>query len=331
MTITVDAEGFTRGFEVGRRSYRELQHPALSFSLGKVVHIMPEDAWRITQEGTRREETEAMAGGTILDSLLTGPSYNRQDGDHGQTEYIYKSGKQKGEVSVTTWHDWNGLRIVACDDFGSKSAQLAKQDGKALGLTVISADDFAAEEKLAYELRVRMELAGFQIENYMPQVSLYWTETAKNGRVIQCRGRLDFLSHDWTSIVDLKRVEDLSHQSLERAVDRYRWAMQAAAYSRAVMHLRLVLGAALPDPDVLDELDSPPSWRWLFARTSPVVACTLRPADSMLLEAGEAAWNRAVNDWAEGLATGMWRGHESDHTPLMPTSWAVEQMEADLV
>lgn len=324
--ITVDAEGFVRGFEIGKRSYRELAHKPLSYSLAKGVLAMPEDAWRLTQSRVQREETDAMAAGTILDSLLTGPAYSRLEGDHGQTEYVYKSGKQKGETSTTEWHDWNGLRIVACNDFSSKSAQLAKQEAETVGLTVVKSEDFNTEQRQAYELRVRCELAGFQIENYMPQVGLYWTESARNGMTVQCRGRLDFLAKDWTSIVDLKRVEDLDHRALERAVDRYRWAMQAAAYSRAVVLLIAEGHAAVPRT-----VDWPPSWRWLFARTSPVVACTLRPCDARLLTAGEAAWNRAVNEWAEGLETGMWRGHESDHTPLEPTSWAIEQMEADLV
>lgn len=316
MTITVDAEGFVHGFEVGKRSYRELQHPALSYSLAKAVLACPEDAWRITQkrEEIEREETGAMSAGTVLDSLLTGPDYEDVSGHVGCSEYTYKSGKNKGEIARTEWHDWNGLRIVACEEFSTMSAQLAKKEGEAAGLTVVKLADFNADRRRARELLIRFELADFDIAKYMGQVGLYWTETARNGRKIQCRGRLDFLSHDWTSIVDLKRVEDLSQLSLERAVDRYRWAMQAAAYSSAVGHLKEGLV---------------PTWAWLFARTSPVVACTLRTPEAALLEAGRASWLRAVNEWAEGLATGIWRGHEADHTALTPTSWAVQQMNED--
>lgn len=319
VTINVDAEGFTIGFEYGRRSYRELQHPPLSFSLAKVVLACPEDAWRITQARDRIEriETEAMANGTIMDALLTGPEYSALEGERGCESYVYKSGKQKGETSTTDWHDWNGLRIVMCTDFTSTSAKMAKAAGEAKGLTVIKLEDFEHERRLVVELKIRLELAGFDITQYKAQASLYWTEIAANGRTVQCRGRLDFLAKDWTSIVDLKRTEDLSQLALERAVDRYKWALQAAAYSRAVY--------------MLQGCQWVPTWKWLFARTSPVVACTLRPADATLLEAGEAAWTRAVNDWSEGLASGLWRGHESDHTPLMPTPWAIEQMDADNV
>lgn len=323
--ITVDAEGFTRGYEVGRRSYRELQHPALSFSLGKVVHIMPEDAWRISQrrERVERETSDAMDDGNVLDSLLTAV----EPWSPERNPVLQWTAATKKPTPPIYYSDWNGLRILSVDAMTTKAAQEAAADARAQGLTPVLAEKFTREVERANEMLVRMELAGFDRRNYHYQVSLYWVETARNGRRIQCRGRLDFLSHDWTSIVDLKRVEDLSHLSLERAVDRYRWAMQAAAYSRAVV----LLAEAGISPQPSDALFGVPTWRWLFARTSPVVACTLRPADSMLLEAGEAAWNRAVNDWAEGLETGLWRGHESDHTPLMPTSWAVEQMEADLV
>lgn len=317
MTITVDAEGFTRGFEVGQRSYRELLHPALSYSLAKAVLQCPEDAYRITQRvRVEREVSDAMDGGNVLDSLLTATTpWNAAT--NPVAEWFAQTKKATEPVEYS---DWNGLRILSVDTLQTKAAKECAADARAKGLTPVKASDFTEEVERANEMLVRMELAGFDRRQYDYQVSLYWVETARNGRKIQCRGRLDFLSKEWTSIVDLKRVEDLSHLSLERAVDRYRWAMQAAAYSRAVMELR-----------EWDDTGVVPTWHWLFARTSPVVACTLRPADSMLLEAGEAAWNRAVNDWAEGLETGLWRGHESDHTPLQPTSWAVEQMEADLV
>lgn len=324
--IEVDAEGFTRGFEIGKRSYRELQHPSLSFSLGKVVLSMPEDAFRLTlrSERVERETSDAMDDGTIMDAILTAPEVVTSATrllaapiDGGQKSEAIKvwTADTKKPTDPVEYLDWNGLRVILAESLQTKAAKEAAADARANDLTPVLARKFEREVARAQEMLIRMELAGFDRSKFHYQVSLYWTETASNGRVIQCRGRLDFLAKDWTEIVDLKRVEDLSQLSLERAVDRYRWAMQAAAYSRAVVKLA----------------DEVPSWRWLFARTSPVVACTLRPADAALLQAGEAAWNRAVNDWAEGLASGIWRGHEADHTPLNPTSWALEQMEADLV
>lgn len=317
MTVTVDSEGFCRGYEVGRRSYRELQHPPLSYSLAKAVLQCPEDAYRITQkrEQVEKDVSDAMDDGNILDALLTaGVAWNPASNPVKQW-----TAETKKPTDPIDYSDWNGLRILSCETLQTKAAKECAADARANDLTPVLSHKFVREVERAQDMLVRMELAGFDRSQYLYQVGLYWTEMAANGMRVQCRGRLDFLAKDWTSIVDLKRVEDLSQLSLERAVDRYRWAMQAAAYSRAVMWLRIVAS------------DTPPAWRWLFARTSPVVACTLRPADSMLLEAGEAAWNRAVNEWAEGLASGMWRGHESDHTPLLATSWAIEQMEADLV
>lgn len=327
MTITVDAEGFTIGYEYGRRSYRELQHPSLSFSLGKLVLQCPEDAYRITQrrETVERDQTDAMDDGNILDALLTAPEIvtdvtrllaaDLTTGQKSAAIQVWTANTKKPTDPVE-YLDWNGLRIILAETLQTKAAKEAAADARANDLTPVLAAKFEREVKRALEMLVRMELAGFDRSQYRYQVSLYWTEDAANGMRIQCRGRLDFLKLDWTEVVDLKRVEDLSQRSLETAVDRYKWAMQSAAYSRAVY--------------MLQGCQWVPTWKWLFARTSPVVACTLRPADALLLQAGEAAWNRAVNDWAEGLASGMWRGHESDHTPLMPTSWAVEQMEADL-
>jgi hypothetical protein len=320
--INVDAEGFARGYAVGLRSYPELQHPPLSYSLAKVLlGSCPEDAWRLTQKRERveREQSDAMDDGNILDSLLTaGEPWNPERNPVQQW-----TADTKKPTDPIDYSDWNGLRILSTETLQTKAAKECAADARAKQLTPVLAHKFTREVERANEMLVRMELAGFDRSQYFYQVSLLWTEEAANGCTVQCRGRLDFLAKDWTSIVDLKRTEDLSQLALERAVDRYKWSLQAAAYSRAVYMLRTeALGRT-------ETWDMPPSWRWLFARTSPVVACTLRPADSMLLESGEAAWNRAVNDWAEGLATGMWRGHESDHTPLNATSWAIEQMDAD--
>jgi hypothetical protein len=326
MTVSVDSDGFCRGFEIGKRSYRELQHPSLSFSLGKVVLSMPEDAFRLTlrSERVERETSDAMDDGNVLDSLLTAAT------PWNEAECPVKewTAATKTKTEPVQYSDWNGLRILSCESLQTKAAKECAADARANDLVPVLSHKFVREVARANDLLVRMELAGFDRSKFHYQVSLYWTEEARNGKSIQCRGRLDFLAKDWTEIVDLKRVEDLSQLSLERAVDRYKWAMQAAAYSRAVV---LLTAAGMTVPPMPGGVGGVPSWRWLFARTSPVVACTLRPADAALLQAGEAAWNRAVNDWAEGLASGIWRGHEADHTPLNPTSWALEQMEADLV
>lgn len=317
-SISVDAEGYVRGVEYGRRSYRDLRHPAMSYSLAKLLlSSCPEDAYRVTTrlERVERETTDVMDDGNVLDALLTcSEMSNPRNG-----EVKLWTAPTKKPTDPVKYADWNGLRIIMSETLQTAAAKGAAADARANDLTPVLEHKFMRELSMAHDMLIRMELAGFDRSKYLYQVSLYWTETAANGMTIQCRGRLDFLKHDWTEVVDLKRVEDLSQLALERSVDRYKWAVQAAAYSRAVTMLSVNDGDAVP------------SWRWLFARTSPVVACTLRPADAALLQAGEAAWNRAVNDWAEGLATGLWRGHESDHTPLNPTSWALEQMEADLV
>lgn len=313
MSVTVDAEGFCRGFELGRAKYRELQHPPLSYSLAKTVHACPEDAWRMTQRSERveRDQSDAMDDGSIMDALLT--ASNPYDPINYPVRQMTAPTKKATEP--VNYSDWNGLRIIEADTMQTAAAKLCASTARAEDLTPVLLSKFTREVQKAQDMLVRMELAGFRREDYHYQVSLYWTEQGANGRTIQCRGRLDFLKKDWTEVVDLKRVEDLSHRALERGVDRYMWAMQAQAYSGAVMAIR-------NDGAV-------PTWNWLFARTAPVVACTLRPAEAALLEAGRAAWLRAVNEWAEGIESGIWRGHEADHTPLSPSSWAVQQMNED--
>lgn len=334
MSVEIDSEGFARGFEVGRRSYRELQHPPMSYSLAKwLLSSCPEDAHRLTlrSERVEREESDAMDGGNVLDALLTATT----PWSEGACPVKEWTAATKKATEPVQYSDWNGLRILSCETLQSKAAKECSSDARVNGLTPVLSHKFVREVQRANDLLIRMELAGFDRSKYLYQCGLYWTEVAANGCTVQCRGRLDFLSHDWTSIVDLKRVEDLAQLSLERSVDRYKWAMQAAAYSRAVMLLQAegFGDHALMQPGRVFTLNNPessvPTWSWLFARTAPVVACTLRPAAAALLEAGRAAWLRAVNEWAEGLASGLWRGHESDHTELTPMPWALQQMTED--
>lgn len=321
MALHTDADGFVTGHEFGKRSYCEVKHPPLSYSLAKMVLQCPEDAWRITQtRDVERETSDALDGGNVLDSLLTATTpWN--EADCPVKEWTANTKKATEPVQYS---DWNGLRILSVESLQTKAAKECAADGRANDLTPVLSCKFVREVKRAEEMLIRMELAGFDRSQFDYQVNLMWTEQGANGRTIQCRGRLDFLKKDWTEIVDLKRVEALDDIALERSVDRYKWAMQAAAYSRAVV----VLTALDPSKP---RFDWPPTWKWLFARTAPVVACTLRPIDARLLQAGEAAWNRAVNEWAEGLQTGIWRGHESNHAAIEPTSYALAQMEVDLV
>lgn len=327
MSVEIDSEGYARGYELGRPKYRELQHPPLSFTLGKVVHSCPEDAWRMTQRSERveREQSDAMDDGSIMDALLTAAEITDASrllappiaGEPAPVAIRLWTAATKKPTDPVEYLDWNGLRVILAESLQTKAAKEAAADARAKDLTPVLAAKFEREVRKAQDMLVRMELAGFRRENYHYQVSLYWTEQGANGRTIQCRGRLDFLKKDWTEVVDLKRVEALDERALQNAVDRYKWAMQAAAYSRAVY--------------MLQDVGNVPTWHWLFARTAPVVACTLRPVAAHLLQAGEAAWNRAVNEWAEGLQTGLWRGHESNHAAIEPTSYALAQMEVDLV
>ncbi len=318
MTLHTDEDGYLSGFirnaaEYYLRGGAHTQHPALNSGTAKLlVRECPEDAWRQHPASglrVKREQTAAMAAGSVLDSLLTGPAW---------------TGYNEGGVT-----HWNGLAILPVEDFRTKYARELKESAEQAGETPVKRKDFAAELAQLDEIRARLELAGVDMSAGERQTAVYWVERASDGSKVQCRGLLDQLilveGYDESScmpshatIRDLKRVASLRGDRLARAVDDYGWHIQGAAYKRGV---RLAFDQACAIGPVSTRFE------WAFVRTEPAISVTSKVMGDSMNEVGELEWLLAVDRWAAGLKSGLWTGYEADNAPLEATPYMLARSE----
>lgn len=322
--LQTDADGYVRGMlanaqEQYLRGEDLCQHPPLSNTYAKlVVRECPEEAFRAysarlvvevdeaEDDSEEDEQTDAKRAGSLLDALMTGQPYP------GKPDALVRvPGSAKSKSPDVLVERWNGLLIVDTDAWRSSSAKAARDMGTAEGLTVVKRSAFDRERRRLEEIAVRLELAGVSTDGWLTQVAVYWVETASDGTPVQCRGLLDFLRPDAGAIADLKRVHSLRGDRLAYAVDSYGWHIQSAAYSRAV----LALTGEWPEYD------------WHFVRAVPRVAVAVKPAGATMLECGQVEWLHAVDEWARGLKSGLWRGYEADRTPLEATPNMISRTE----
>jgi hypothetical protein len=320
--LTTEADGYVTGIVLGAgdaymRGAATTAHPALSASTAKVVVTeCPEDGWRAYQsrlataeaEDADAEETEAsasMASGSLLDALLTGPEYTP-----GARELVHAASSRSATPPAEV-ERWQGLLIADVADWRSGAAKACREIAARERLTPIKRADFARERASLGEVAARTELAGGGTEGWHTQAAVYWVERALDGTPVQCRGLLDFLSPSGDRIRDLKRVRSLRGSRLAYSVEAYGWHIQAAAYQRAI---HAVTGAL-------------PSYDWLFVRAVPRVAVTVRAPSVDMIECGQLEWLRAVDEWARGLQSGLWRGYESEGEPLAAPPSMVSRAE----
>lgn len=315
MTLHTDEDGFVMGFvrnaqEAYLKNLIPTKHPALNSGTAKLlVRECPEDAWRqhpASGMRVRGEQTAAMAAGSVLDALLTGPAWTGYNGD-----------------DVTRW---NGLAILPVEDFRTKASRALKETAEDEGLTPVKRKNFAAELAQLDEIRARLELRGVDMSAGERQTAVYWTETASDGTRVQCRGLLDQLVVEkdeelepcYAEIRDLKRVASLRGDRLARAVDDYGWHIQAAAYRRGVR-------AAFDQACCMGHVHT--RFEWVFVRTEPAVSVCVRPQGDSMHEIGELEWLLAVDRWAAGLKSGLWTGYEADNAPLEATPYMLARAE----
>lgn len=310
-----DDRGFVTGI-YGRADYRrgegpELRHRPLSQSLAKyVLDGCAEDAWRIScgeRERHSDQQSTAMRGGSLLDALATADQ-PYSPAPMREWTAIGKTGK---ELAAVQYEDWSTLRIMREGSASSLSWREATSLARDRGLTVVTGREFDDAREEAELLAIRAELAGCDLSRYQRQVAVYWVANATDGTPVQCRGMWDLYDPAAGEIADLKRVGTLSPRYLDRAVIDYGWALQAAAYLQSAEACGIEL----------------PTWRWLFARTNPVLACQYRPISAALLEVGTVLWQRAVDAWARGITSGVWDSIESDSSPLEAADWHVRLIE----
>lgn len=190
----------------------------------------------------------------------------------------------------------DGGRIVELDylDYKTAAARTDRDAALASGLVPALRHKLLAAREAADDLAQQLESLGVPRGEHS-QVSLFWEELSSCGRVVRCRGRLDWLS--LPVIVDLKTIASADDESCRKAITEHGYDIQAAAYLR---------GAERAFPEWAGRL------RFIdaFMETATRMPNPLEP-DPELLAMGAQKWQLAVDIWASCEASGEWPGYST--------------------
>jgi hypothetical protein len=148
------------------------------------------------------------------------------------------------------------------------------------------------------------------------EMSVFWTEEAADGTVVQCRGRIDHVRLlDHAALVhDLKSIHSARPDVCARQALEYGYHVQRAAYVRAIEALR---------PELAGRVE----YSLAFFELAPPYAVTPATFDGRFRAMGEMRWRRAVNIWARCQREDRWPAYvrRGDCAVLEPPPWALHR------
>lgn len=199
--------------------------------------------------------------------------------------------------------------VVQAADWRTKAAKEERDAARAAGQVAMLSRQFDDAVKTANRLRDAFKRQGVSLDGEPEQVIL-WVEHADDGTPVQCKAMLDLVDFATGRIRDLKSTKNANPAKLNGPVDDYGYAVQDAAYRRAVEAAR---------PQLVGRTDFAFAF---FELEQPHGVCEAR-LDGAWRELGNARWRRAVNTWARCLRTGVWPGYGP--ALLTPPPWVLNR------
>lgn len=198
--------------------------------------------------------------------------------------------------------------VLQFGDFKTKAAQVARDAARAANKVPVLAEDF--EDYCTAAERIRTQLAARNvILDGQSELAIEWTEHTKHGE-LTCKGMLDHCWVEHGTILDLKITEDAAPSAVERTSENLGYAVQCAAYTRALTALR---------PDLAGKI----GFAFAFCEPDEPHAINLSEPDGVFQQLGTQRWLRAVNTWAQCHVTGVWPAYDGAINPLSAPSWAL--------
>ena len=272
--------GAAQLLDVEPDAYHEL--PGLSSSIAKVV-IDQSPLHAFAQHrmfgGRGREATKLMDRGNVVHSLVLG------------------RGKK--------------FEVLDFDNYKTHKAQDARDAARAAGLIPILAHDLEAAEQIAAAILRQLPEHGITLVG-QSEVAIEWWEQAGDEQFIRCRGMFDHLLLSAGVIIDLKITGDASPGAIERGAENMGYALQQAAYRRALTALR---------PELAGRID----FLFVFAEADYPHAINVVRGDGVFREIGDRRWQRAVHTWGRCLATNTWPSYGGGINQLSPPAWALSR------
>lgn len=226
--------------------------------------------------GKGKTPTKAMDRGTIVHALVLG----------------------KGKTFAVLEHD----------DYRKKAAQEERDAARDMGLVPILRREFDEAQQICASIWHQLGKLGVRLDGES-ELAIEWQEPTEHGPVL-CRGMVDHIWLDRGAILDLKVVSDARQDHIERSAEQFGYAIQAAAYRRALAALK---------PEFAGKVD----FLFAFVEAEEPYAANLCRPDGAFAELGERRWLRAVETWARCLATNNWPSYGDGVNPLSPPAWVL--------
>lgn len=293
--------------------------PQFSATLAKILitqsALKARDAWERRAEQLAAEA----ADGEVDDEEVS--DEKRKQLDNGSIKHALVLGKGGERIKIVP------TEILAKNgSYGTDASKKVRDAARAAGLIPVKEPEMPLHERVAEQIRLSIAAAGHTLDG-ASEFAIEWEERTAHGPV-KCRAMLDHAliwgvplhtsgivaSHEGPPgaiIYDLKIVGDAHPERCERTSENLGYAIQAAAYTRALTALYPQLGGRI-------------EFRFLFCEQRRPYDLWDPTLDGVTAELGERRWLRAVNAWGEGLATGRWPGYRTpDRTTLRTPIWTL--------
>ena len=183
---------------------------------------------------------------------------------------------------------------VAIDPGWSKNATKYKEWAAEQGdRIIISALDFRNVRRMAEKIYKRESAMRFLKSGY-PEVSMIWFEEEFN---LWCKGRLDWITGDGGTLIDLKKTKIATKWAFEGSIRRYLYNHQAAHYCRGY---RAITGR------------KPDKWLWIVSEIDPPNEANVFAADMAAVEQAEIDVEQWYRMYSQCEETGIWGGYPDD-------------------
>lgn len=200
------------------------------------------------------------------------------------------------------------FRVLDFDSWRTDKSKAARDEARAAKLIPILTEDFEDAAKASVEIMKGLVERGIKLDGISEQ-AIEWTEDSESGPVV-CRGMIDHLRIDAGQELDLKIVGSADPTSVERSAENMGYAIQSAAYQRALIQLR-------------PELAGRTNFLFLFCEPEPPYAMNICEPDGVFAEIGERRWLRAVEIWGRCIKRNEWPGYGAGINRLSAPPWAL--------
>jgi hypothetical protein len=201
------------------------------------------------------------------------------------------------------------FEVLDFEDYRTKDAKAARDAVRAEGKVPILGPDYDRADALAERVSVELVKRGIKLDG-QSEVALEWEETGG----VMCRCMFDHVWLDRGVILDLKITGNAAPSSVERTSEQLGYAIQAAAYRRALAALR---------PDLAGKID----FLFAFAENDEPFAMNICRPDGVFREIGDRRWERAVRDWQHCTTTNQWPDYGAGINTISAPPWALNREE----